>query len=33
VARIQEGIREVCEAVPPAYGRWIGEQALLRGFP
>jgi DNA (cytosine-5)-methyltransferase 1 len=26
--RIKAGIREVCEAVPPAYGRWAGEQFL-----
>jgi DNA (cytosine-5)-methyltransferase 1 len=24
--RIQLGIREVCEAIPPAYAQWIGEQ-------
>lgn len=24
---IKRGIREVCEAIPPAYAQWIGEQA------
>jgi DNA (cytosine-5)-methyltransferase 1 len=28
VERIQLGIREVCEAIPPAYARWIGERFL-----
>ena len=26
--RIKTGIREVCEAIPPAYGQWAGEQFL-----
>jgi DNA (cytosine-5)-methyltransferase 1 len=25
--RVRLGIREVCEAIPPAYARWIGERA------
>jgi DNA (cytosine-5)-methyltransferase 1 len=25
--RIQAGIREVCEAIPPRYAQWIGERA------
>ena len=27
MAEIQLGIREVCEAIPPAFARWIGERA------
>jgi DNA (cytosine-5)-methyltransferase 1 len=27
---IKRGIREVCEAIPPAYAQWIGEQAARR---
>lgn len=26
VARIQQGVREVCEAIPPAYTEWIATQ-------
>jgi len=34
VARIKEGIREVCEAIPPAYTRWVGEQmTAVEGTP
>lgn len=28
VARIQLGIREVCEAIPPAYSKWIGDRLM-----
>jgi DNA (cytosine-5)-methyltransferase 1 len=27
---IKRGIREVCEAIPPAYAQWIGEHAARR---
>lgn len=28
VNRIKAGIREVCEAIPPAYSKWVGERMM-----